>query len=333
MIENSIEFNGSKINFLGVNYLARRVIKHAQDSEKLIISYLDQNSILIDYEVKTQFDKFEKKINYEDPRWFINDNNELYCSVVIVNFIEGVGHNTSVGFFKFTKENKIQKIIIPDFKKNSSSLSLRNIESKKKFPLEKNWQFFFSEKALYCFYVFYPKTILLKLDKETGRILKRKSFVYPETLNYGFVSGGVNPIIKGDMFFSFFHTFTEYLNINGEKKRIYHIGVALFENKFPFYIRKISEKPIYSAINSNPSALGDYIIFPGSAEFENGKWSILCGKNDNELTLIEISSIDLEENLVQISNPVFLDKIKWRIAQFYSILRRKLLSFYLKIKQ
>lgn len=174
---------------------------------------------------------------------------------------------------------------------------------------------------------------MLKLDKETGRILKRKSFVYPETLNYGFVSGGVNPIIKGDMFFSFFHTFTEYLNINGEKKRIYHIGVALFENKFPFYIRKISEKPIYSAINSNPSALGDYIIFPGSAEFENGKWSILCGKNDNELTLIEISSIDLEENLVQISNPVFLDKIKWRIAQFYSILRRKLLSFYLKIKQ
>jgi hypothetical protein len=333
MIDDVIEFNGSKINLLGVNYFARRVRKHTQNSEKLIITYSDQSSIFIDYELKTQLDDFGKKINYEDPRWFVNDENELYCSVIIVHFMNEEGHNTSVGYFKFIKENKIQNIIIPDFKNNSSPFHPRNMESKKKFPLEKNWQFFFSDNVLYCFYVFYPKTILLNIDKETGRVLKRNSFVYPLTINYGFVSGGVNPILIGDMFYSFFHTFTEYLNSSGVKKRIYHIGAALFENKFPFYIRKISEKPTYSAINSSPSEFGDYIIFPGSAELENGKWKIFCGKNDNELTSIEISSLDLEKSLVQISNPVLLDKIRWGLVKYYSISRKRLLSFYLKIKK
>jgi predicted GH43/DUF377 family glycosyl hydrolase len=332
MIEPVIEFNGSKVSFLGTNYLARRVKNKTNNFESLIITYTDQFSKVVNYELKTQLDKFGKIINYEDPRWFVKDNSELYCSVVIVNFIEEVGHNTSMGYFNFKQEALFQNIIVPDFKLNSFPFSAENINSNRIFPLEKNWQFFFSEKKLYCFYVFYPEAILLNIATDTGRILKRNRFLYSRKLNYGFISGGIHPILIGNDFLSFFHTFTDTLNSNGVKKRVYHIGAALFENKFPFHIQKISEKPIYSAINSGPSEFGDYIIFPGSAELENGKWKLFCGKNDTELTSIEISSSNLEENFIQISKPVLLDKIRWDIYKLYSLTRRKLLSMYLRIK-
>lgn len=330
MIEKRLEFNGSKITLNGINYLARRVKNLSEQSEKLVITYSDGLEKK-DYVLTTQLDSLNKDIFYEDPRWFINPEDELYCSVIVVHFIKERGHNTAVGYFKFIKEQSIQKLIIPDFKQNVFPFKIEYLNSTTLFPLEKNWQFFFSGNNLYCYYSLYPESILLKIKCETGEILRKKRCVYPRNLNYGFISGGANPVLKDDFLYSFFHTFTEIKALKGEKKRNYHIGVALIDKNYPFLIRKISEYPIYSSTASNPSNLGDYIIFPGSVSYENDTWQIFCGKNDEELVTIEMETSELARNLILITTASLFHKIKIDLIHLYFQIRRKGLSFYIRI--
>ncbi len=324
MEQISESFNGSRINFRSKEYFARRVFK--DDVECLVITIME-NGCETDYVLNSQLNTLGINVAYEDPRWFQNENQELYCSIIVVHFM-GNKHNTSVGFFHFNEDRSIQHIVLPDYKTNKQPFIEHNYSNQESFELEKNWQFFFHEGSLYSFYKLYPEQVLLKIDKISGQILSKKKMHYKNEIDFGFVSGGANPIIHKGQYYSFFHTFTFGSSIN----RIYHIGLAIFEAQYPFIIKEISFKPILSAGQKEKSQNGHHVIFPGSARKVKNGWEICCGKNDKAIVDVFLKDNDIIKSLNSISPPSFITFFLVTSKQTWFSITNFLNVRYLKIK-
>lgn len=324
------EFNGSKIEFNSAIYYARRVKNSAVSNEILQISYT-KNDLSLEYKLQTQLDLLGLNVQYEDPRWFISDLNELYCAVTVVQFYISKSHNTAVAFFKFEENQIHQTLVIPKYKTNHIPFQKINSRENETFRLEKNWQFFFSKKQLFAFYSFYPESTLLKIDQHTGEILKVKKSVYKRQIeNFGFLSGGTSPVLINGRYYSFLHSFTEEVVLNKYYRR-YHISVATFNSYNPFQIQKISTTPIFTAQDESSFPDCGFVIFPGSAQYHDNSWFLCCGKNDKEVVTLNFSSEFIEVSLKDVDSPTILNKIIFNFLRFRKRIRFKLLSNYLKI--
>ena len=164
--------------------------------------------------------------------------------------------------------------------------------------IEKNWQFFSCNGSAYCVYEANHKHVVFEFDLNNGAVKKEYITYFSSPWKAGNISGGASPILHPDgKLYAFFHSWTA----DDQKRRTYHMGVYVFENRPPFRIKQISGVPLLSAEDhdrSSPS--GHAVIFPGSAFFEpaTNEWIIAAGYNDQECVLLRFNHEAIELSLV-----------------------------------
>lgn len=203
-----------------------------------------------------------------------------------------------------------------------------NMLPSREWIIEKNWQFFSMNDAAYCIYEANNKHVVFEFDPNNGAVKKEYITYYSSSWKTGNISGGASPVKHFDgNWYSFFHSWTD----DDQKKRTYHTGVYLFEDKPPFRIKQISCKPLLSASDphgSSPS--GHAVIFPGSAVFDivSNDWLIAAGYNDEKCVLLRISHSDVQASLVQVNTVNKFSRLaRQQFRRFATAIKKRLSAF------
>ena len=161
---------------------------------------------------------------------------------------------------------------------------------------EKNWTWFFTGGGVHCVYRHDPMEVVRWSDT-----MDRKTHVFNGSKKtkwaWGEIRGGTNPVKVGNLWWTFFHSSTDWRLLDG--KRCYHMGALAFEETGGggFELARISKKPIlsgtYHGFPYDPRF--PICVFPGGAEYMDGEWFIVYGINDIECGWIRIPHASLEE--------------------------------------
>lgn len=164
----------------------------------------------------------------------------------------------------------------------------------KRRQIEKNWMFFSQSNILHAIYSSNPHCIL-QIEEDIAENLYTCKDKIP--WHWGEIRGGTPPILYENNWWHFFHSHTSH----GSDKRLYHMGVLVFESIPPFRVVKISSKPILSA-NWDTTSPGAHwaSVFPGGAIQQEDKWHLAIGEHDHTLAIYSYNHKDIEELLISI---------------------------------
>lgn len=155
---------------------------------------------------------------------------------------------------------------------------------------EKNWQFFSLNGKLYFVYGIKSHKVC-ELDVETGAVVQEYETPGIKNWPYGSLSGGTPPLLVGDRFVSFFHSYVPH----AYRCRRYSMSAYEFEAKPPFKILRVSQKPL--AYGSAKDGYADdprfngwqpLVTFPSGLVFHDDKYLVSVGINDHLSTLFSM---------------------------------------------
>jgi len=98
---------------------------------------------------------------------------------------------------------------------------------------------------------------------------------------------GSNPILKDGVYYNFFHSSIPWKN----QKRQYIMGYYTFDSTPPFKIIEISKNPILWGNETDHRFLPNFnpiVVFPCGAIYENNKFHVSFGINDEKTGIIQI---------------------------------------------
>jgi predicted GH43/DUF377 family glycosyl hydrolase len=151
---------------------------------------------------------------------------------------------------------------------------------------EKNWQFFSLKGKLYFVYGIKNHKVC-HLDLGTGTVVQEYETPGIKNWPYGSLSGGTPPLLIGDRFISFFHSYVPH----AYRCRRYSMSAYEFRAEAPFDILRVSQKPL--AYGSAKDGYADdprfngwqpLVTFPSGLVFHDG-YVVSVGINDHVSTL------------------------------------------------
>lgn len=151
--------------------------------------------------------------------------------------------------------------------------------------------------AQFCLYSCTPRHVVYAMAD--GKVVDTFD-TEPVKWNYGFARGGTPPLEYDGHLLRFFHS-----RINSEPGLIpwrYFVGAYLMENKPPFKVVHVSQKPIiYGSevddLNKDDRKSAKYrkqnVVFPAGVILRNGHWILSLGVNDCQCAVVKIKPEDL----------------------------------------
>jgi predicted GH43/DUF377 family glycosyl hydrolase len=237
---------------------------------------------------------------FEDPRMFWY-NRELYCAFTFLR-IEGNAQNQ--GLVKLGRHFQVEELWYLDYKNNRNAAILNPrtvmhpggylINEAPTETYEKNWQFFEHKGSLNFVYQI-KNHLVAEADLENSNVSAEYIVKKPTVWSWGELRGGTPPVLIDRKYWSFFHSSMPY---NKQGKKLYHMGVYVFDAKPPFKPRLISSEPILSG---NPKAKKvlwkNVAVFPCGAIFNGTDWVVSYGYNDYCIKVAKINHQWLKETL------------------------------------
>lgn len=168
---------------------------------------------------------------------------------------------------------------------------------------EKNWQFFWQGERLFAIYAHSPQLVIELVGDKVVNEWRTPGIHW----RFGFPSGGTPPVPFGDDFLlTFFHA---YMPDNRFHRR-YNMAAALIENKPPFAVKFVSERPLLEASEQEPLAddprWNPLCVFPCGVIQEGHLWHVSSGVNDCRcaVTSIPTKNLNLSPYVMQSNNLV-----------------------------
>ncbi len=170
---------------------------------------------------------------------------------------------------------------------------------------EKNWVPFVYNGYLLLSYSIFPHKVFLPLLGEQ----KCLTVDYSEAecpWEWGEVRGGTQAFLIDGYYLSFFHTSMVMKTVHSKGKAMphYFMGAYIFEKKPPFYVKKISPKPIVGKNFYNGPSHQTWkplrVVFPGGYVFDEKYIWIAYGRQDHEIWIIKLDKKGLLESLVPV---------------------------------
>jgi len=232
----------------------------------------------------------EGRVLFEDSRAFLFKGG-LFLAYSIFNLEYSV---CLMRFCQLDKNFQVTNDYFIDYGNNL--LNLKALKGGKKLSRqpwklkwERNWQFFEYQKKLYFTYL--PHRVC-RISLHNNKI--NKKFVSPQKIywEYGAIRGGTPPIMIGDTFYSFFHSY----EIKNKAERLYHIGAYSFKLTNGFKIANFTRKPILSGKIEEIYKMRA-VVFPCGAIYDGNKWIVSYGEDDKDLRIMEISHKELLEKM------------------------------------
>lgn len=167
--------------------------------------------------------------------------------------------------------------------------------------IEKNWSPFFSGEKLYVIYSDEPR-IILEVDPNTGDCQEVSRSDHNYQWQFGRIRGGTpGNRIEGGLLTFFHSSFYIPAPVKENKPgRNYAYGAYLFDESYPFYIRKITPQPL-GFLEDYTRDNGRKVIFPGGLVIEDEVIWVVWGKNDNQIFLTAFDKKKLIESMVSLN--------------------------------
>lgn len=303
-----LRYNSSITKFNDKLYYADRVVKKGGESSIEITQLSEDLKPITKSKLLDIPNPVDKAVCYfEDPRLFVFDE-KLCCAYTNFNKTNAA---TNIGICVLDQKLKIINVIYPNYGFNHNGAILNKIVTvldcgaihtvKPHSNVEKNWQFFQHGNSLLAAYSINPHVIIdvslsnANLAKQVAKT--EANIIWP----YGELRGGTPPILVNDEYFSFFHS--SYYD-ESIKKKVYVMGLYVFEAVPPFAITKISKIPLAIGDSTDPKAPKHFaVVFPCGAIFDGTKWIVSCGINDYKSEFLEFNhKALLENNLTKVSS-------------------------------
>ena len=216
--------------------------------------------------------------NWDDPRVF-SHNGKTYVSCC--TWSHGPPGRQTIGLFNSSMQS-VHRLCEPDCGHNCSSSKVE----------EKNWTYFVSENKLYLVYTIAPLKIY-ELDENFRTVCEyAPESSWEAQWKFGVPQGGTNPFLCGDELITFFHSYTAWKTT----RRRYFMGALAFKASPPFSVTRFTPNPLLVGSESDLRELnGPLVVFPCGALFENHKWLVSFGINDEKCGWIEIPHDDLSK--------------------------------------
>lgn len=164
---------------------------------------------------------------------------------------------------------------------------------------QKNWLPFIYQDKLHFVYSVQPH-VIYEWDIEKGIPVNiyHSIFNFDFWSQYGQIRGSTAPIKIENEWICFFHSSVT----DNNWKRTYYIGVYSFEDKIPFKIKRISQKPIEcDDFFKTPNLTVFYkhdVVFPMGVILEKDKLIVSYGHQDTTVNIMEININELMNILV-----------------------------------
>ena len=165
---------------------------------------------------------------------------------------------------------------------------------------EKNWQFFWQGDRCFAIYSHSPQ-IVIELDGEAVVNEWRTPGIH---WRFGHPSGGTPPVPFNDgHLLTFFHAYKP----DNKFHRRYNMAAALIENRPPFAVKFVSDKPLLEASERDPLApdprWNPLCVFPCGVIQDGHLWHVSSGVNDCRcaVTSIPNKNLNLAPYVMQIT--------------------------------
>lgn len=165
---------------------------------------------------------------------------------------------------------------------------------------EKNWQFFWQGDRCFAIYSHSPQ-IVIELDGEAVVNEWRTPGIH---WRFGHPSGGTPPVPFNDgHLLTFFHAYKP----DNKFHRRYNMAAALIENRPPFAVKFVSDKPLLEASEREPLGpdprWNPLCVFPCGVIQDGHLWHVSSGVNDCRcaVTSIPNKNLNLAPYVMQIT--------------------------------
>lgn len=205
----------------------------------------------------------------EDPRLFMHKGKPHIWFTGWMGMRSTEWQKANILFARLNSQLNVEDIFFPDIPNRDS--------------YEKNHAYFDFQDKTFCVYSISPHIVH---QVYCNKVIKTYTTENSIKWRYGHLRGGASPVLHQGEYWHFFHGMSE---VNG--KRLYSIGVAVFEARPPFRIIKVTHEPLDVAV---PDSAGFGCIFPCGAFHEDNHWVISCGVQDrwSELRYYSDQQID-----------------------------------------
>ena len=185
----------------------------------------------------------------------------------------------------------------------NESEALLHFEGNSYYKFEKNWVPFNYNDYLLLSYTIFPHKVLLPLLGEQ----KCLTVDYSNTKNswkWGEIRGGTPALLVDNQYLAFFHSsiVMSTAHSNGKPMPHYFMGAYTFENRPPFYVKKISPNPIVGPnfYNGPPHKTWKplRVVFPAGYIFNEKFIWVAYGRQDHEVWIVQLDKKGLLESLV-----------------------------------
>jgi predicted GH43/DUF377 family glycosyl hydrolase len=218
----------------------------------------------------------------EDPRLFVH-RGQLHCSFTGIQFADGQTLTHSM-LCRLSEVLEVEETWCPEYEG-------------RRFPMEKNWQFFTWQDELFAIYTIRPHVVLyLPHGRKAAYLFSEHAG--PSPWAGGRLSGGAAPVLVDDEYYCWFHGSIE----DSERgRRVYNIGLYTFEAKPPFRPRRITPVPLLMARAgdrppSRPHNWAD-VVFPCGALLRGKEWLVSYGLHDQWCRIIGWDAEAVETSL------------------------------------
>ncbi|MFH8252161.1 polysaccharide pyruvyl transferase family protein [Microbacterium sp. B2969] len=181
----------------------------------------------------------------------------------------------------------------------------REITTRDRRSLEKNWTLFESDGEVYASYSYRPHRVLrVDLDAPGPIVVAAPAFTSGFTSNYekvfGVLRGGAQPFQVDGSLLAMAHS-----SFKVPEGRVYRAALIEFEGKPPFRVRRMSRAPFdlpsragtdFAHDKLNPD-VHDVVYPRGLVRSDAGEWIVSYGLNDERCALAVMSPTQVEESL------------------------------------
>ncbi|MCB1118521.1 MAG: hypothetical protein KDK65_01020 [Chlamydiia bacterium] len=230
--------------------------------------------------------------NYEDPRL-------IWCEgkvKLICNEMQCIGGRFFHEMRLFTLEPEGELFRVSEAK--------RLLPPERYLPLtqQKNWVPFTHQGQLYLSYNVNPHEVLCHLP-HTEQCPSFAVSNYHTPWKWGRMRGGTPAIQVDGEYLAFFHSsFMDRSPYSGYRvMRHYFVGAYTFAKDPPFQVQKVSRSPLsFGGLYKYYGEAPRVVLFPCGLIVEGDTLFVSCGRNDNEVVILEIDRSSLYRSMVPV---------------------------------
>lgn len=244
--------------------------EHWSFAHNKIVRFTIDGSTLRDY-THIDYEKLAPNECWEDPRVILAAGKTFMGVATWIPGCKPINVNQRIALLD-AKDNVAEQWS-PTFGKNGKNPHWNSGN-------EKNWAWFDHGGRLHFVYTTKPHVVVAT---DGPSVVARYETDYPTHWKWGELRGGTNPILIGDEYLAFFHSSVPWKTIPryGERRR-YFMGAYTFEAKPPFRVLRVSQKPMLTGSEYDPTIPGSpAVVFPcGLAQEPSGSLYVTYGIND-----------------------------------------------------